>query len=167
VTGRFGRSVVRGRVRDDDGVVTETALERSPAMWLGDAEEHEAAGRWREGILCRYRALVVELSARRIVREVAGRTSGELKREVATAMAPAGADELPATEPEALPASVTPVGSMAQAFSEATELFEEVWYGGVESGPADRDRFDQLSRRVLTVPSDPARRQDTLVGAAQ
>lgn len=134
-SGRLSGSRRRGhRGRDDDGFVVEVGQEQSSASWLGEAEGHEAAGRWRNGIQCRYRALIVELASRGVVDEAAGRTSGELRQEVMAVASSAGA-ELGA-----------PLG---EDFSEATELFEEIWYGGLETGPAERDRFAELAGKVL------------------
>jgi hypothetical protein len=99
---------------------------RSPAEWRAEAAAHEAAGRWRDALRCRYRALVAELVGRGLVTEIPGRTSGEYRREV-NAVAPAA----------------------GPAFDGATELFEQAWYGDRVTGPQDQDRFDELARRVL------------------
>lgn len=96
--------------------------------WAAEAERCEGAGRWRDGLRCRYRALVGELAARGVVGDLVGRTAGELVGEVA-ANCPG------ASEP----------------FVSATELFESAWYGGRGVGPAERDRFAGLGQRVLAV----------------
>jgi hypothetical protein len=98
---------------------------RPPAEWLRDAEAFEANGDWREGLRCRYRALVVELVARRVVPDVPGRTAGEYRREVA----------------EASP-------DVASAFARATELFELAWYGHRDTGPDESRRFQSLADEV-------------------
>ncbi len=100
---------------------------RSPADWRAEAAAHGAAGRWRDALRCRYRALVAELVGRGLVEEIAGRTSGEYRRDV-NAVAPAA----------------------GPAFDGATDLFEQAWYGDRPAGPEDQDRFDELARRVLT-----------------
>jgi hypothetical protein len=100
---------------------------RTPGQWRAEAAEHEAAGRWRDALRCRYRALVAELVGRGVVEEIPGRTSGEYRREVG-AVAPAA----------------------APAFDGATELFEQAWYGDRPTGREDQEAFDDLARRVLT-----------------
>ena len=57
--------------------------QRPPADWLREAASYEAQGDWRNALLARYRALVAELGRRGVVDEIAGRTSGEYRREVA------------------------------------------------------------------------------------
>jgi hypothetical protein len=117
------------RARRDSGpsggpvVVTEAEVD---VDWAAEAVAHEAAGRWREGLRCRHRALVRELSGRGVLGDLAGRTSGELAREVADTCPPA-----------------------AEAFDAATELFELAWYGGSSVGPAERDRFVEQADRTL------------------
>lgn len=95
-------------------------------QWLADAEQAEAAGRWRDGLRCRYRALVAGLAERGVVEEVPGRTAGEYRADVAAAL-PVAADE----------------------FAGATDLFERAWYGDRSTGAEERDRFGALAGRVL------------------
>lgn len=104
-------------------------LSRRPAEWRAEAEALETAGRWREGLRCRHRALVAELVAVGTIPDRAGRTAGEYVRDVARATPAAGA-------------------SMAAA----TELFEAAWYGGATTGAAEAARFAELERAVLAVP---------------
>jgi hypothetical protein len=99
---------------------------RSSAEWRTDAAAHEAAGRWRDALRARYRALVADLAGRGVVEEIPGRTAGEYRRLV----------------DRAIPAVAGP-------FDEATGLFEETWYGNRRSGPDDQARFDHLAGRVL------------------
>ncbi len=100
---------------------------RRPAVdWRADAAAHEAAGEWRAGLRCRWRALVADLAGRGLVEEVPGRTAGEYRRQVADALPTASAD-----------------------FDAATALFEAAWYG---EHPADADQAEhlrRLSERVL------------------
>lgn len=99
---------------------------RPATDWRADAAAHEAAGEWRAGLRCRWRALVADLAGRGLVEEVPGRTAGEYRRQVAAA--------LPAAAPD---------------FDAATALFEAAWYG---EHPADADqaeRLRNLSERVL------------------
>lgn len=100
---------------------------RSPAEWRAEAAVHDAAGRWRDALRCRYRALVAELAGRGVVEEIPGRTTGEYRRQV-DAVVPAA----------------------APAFDGATDLFEQAWYGDRPTGREDQARFDELARRVLT-----------------
>ncbi|HEY8546520.1 MAG TPA: DUF4129 domain-containing protein [Acidimicrobiales bacterium] len=117
-----------GRVRRDRGdpVILATEAHRSAREWRSEAEAHEAAGRWREGLLCRYRALVVELVERKVIPDQPGRTAGEYVRDVA----------------EHHRAGSVP-------FAAATELFEATWYGRAPTGPDERDRFVALAAQVL------------------
>ena len=103
-------------------------LTRPAREWRAEADRLEAEGRWREGLRCRYRALVADLVRRGTIPEQAGRTAGEYARDVA------------AREPDAAP-----------SFAAATELFEAVWYGGADAGPADAERFRGFEARVLAV----------------
>lgn len=101
-------------------------LTRSPAEWRAEADQLEAAGRWREALRCRYRSLIAELVARGTIPDRAGRTAGEYVTDVQR-------DVPPASVPMAA----------------ATELFEAVWYGGAASGPDEAARFIDLERQVL------------------
>lgn len=122
---------VRHRLRRDPRVgAAESAVVVAEGEdgvdWAAAAEGHEAAGRWREGLRSRYRALVGELAERGVLAELVGRTAGELAREVATTCPPA-----------------------SPAFTAATDLFERAWYGGEATGPDERDRFAGLAADVL------------------
>ena len=99
---------------------------RTAAEWRAEAEAHEAAGQWRPGLRCRYRALVADLATRGLVEEVPGRTTGEYRRQVDAA-----------------------VPDVAPAFDGATVLFEGAWYGGRDTGADDAARFRELEARVL------------------
>lgn len=119
--GQVGRGV-RGPVV----VVRGHGSLRSAAEWRAEAAAHEAAGRWRDALRCRYRALVAELAGRAVLEEVPGRTSGEYRFDVDAA--------LPGASP---------------AFNRATDLFEEAWYGDRPMGPDEQAAFDELAQRVL------------------
>jgi hypothetical protein len=128
-----------------DAVIVGTEPHRPSQSWLREAEDHEAAGRWREGILCRYRALVTELVVREVIAELVGRTAGEYLQDVRRRAEP----------------------QMASKFSTATELFEDTWYGAAPTGPAERDRFIALSEelRHLRTHSEPEHRDvETMAG---
>jgi hypothetical protein len=107
-------------------VIVETDEHRSSRDWRSEAERHEAEGRWRDGLLCRYRSLVVDLVEREVIPDQVGRTAGEYVADVRR------------HHPEG-----------AAAFTAATDLFEGVWYGGADAGPAERDRFVGLAADVL------------------
>jgi hypothetical protein len=96
--------------------------------WAAEADRHEAAGRWRDALRCRYRVLVGELAEREVIPDLVGRTAGEYVRDVGRTCPPA-----------------------SSAFRAATELFEAAWYGGAATGPDERDRFVQLAGDVLAV----------------
>jgi Domain of unknown function (DUF4129) len=118
---------VRATRRDPSvpGFVVMTSR-RPAADWLADAARSEAAGDWRGALRYRYRALIAELSRRGLVDEVPGRTSGEYRHEVA----------------QSLP-------RVADAFGDATDLFELVVYGDAPAGPDASARARSLSDRVL------------------
>ena len=120
---RFTRSV-RGvpAVR----VAVDEHIGRSPRQWLEEAKSHEAAGRWRDAIRCRYRATLAEMAAGGLVEEVAGRTSGEYR----------------ATVEQDVPAA-------AQPFARVTLAFEEAWYGHGETTHSDVLAMREACRAVL------------------
>lgn len=120
---RFARGVTRDPGRSSRARPTPA---RTGAEWRAEAEAHERAGRWRMAVRCRYRALVAELAERGVVDEVAGRTAGEYRREIAAV----------------LPAVAEPLGR-------ATELFEAAWYGNRPTGEEDSADFRDLAHRVL------------------
>ena len=107
--------------------VSVTSETRRPATeWEREAEEHAAAGRWRDAVRCRYRALVATLAARGAVDEVPGRTAGEYRLEVLR------------TRPDA-----------AVPFADATDVFERAWYGAAPTEESDDRRFRQLASDAL------------------
>jgi hypothetical protein len=94
--------------------------------WRAELARAEAEGRWRDALRARYRILVGELAAREVITDLVGRTAGELVAEVR------------GSAPEVAP-----------AFAAATEVFEDVWYGGAPAEPERRDRFVALADQVL------------------
>src|SRR3546814_7900913 len=58
-------------------------LSRSPGEWRAMADELEAAGRWKEALRCRHRALVADLVRRGVIPDQAGRTAREYAADVA------------------------------------------------------------------------------------
>jgi hypothetical protein len=107
---------------------TMVELSRSADQWRADAATLEAAGRWREGLRCRHRALVADLVRAGAIPEQPGRTAREHARDVAR------------TRPE-----------VAVAMAAATDLFEAAWYGGAPTGAAEAARFADLEAQVLGV----------------
>lgn len=99
---------------------------RSAAEWRAEAEEAERAGRWRLALRARYRALVADLAEHGLVEDVAGRTSGEYRVEVATN-----------------------VPKVAAPFSGATEIFERAWYGRLDTDAEDAARLRELADEVM------------------
>jgi Domain of unknown function (DUF4129) len=110
--------------------------ERDATEWASDAEALEAAGRWKDAIRCRYRELVARLVESETVSPMAGRTTGELRADLA---------------------SGAPV--VAREFSEATLLFELPWYADAPTGPPENHRFRELSAAVLAGAADSRRRR--------
>jgi hypothetical protein len=120
---RASRSVQVGR---RVGIHVEGVHRRTPAEWRAEADALEAAGDWKHGLRCRYRALVGDLVAAGVLEDVAGRTTGEFRRDVA----------------DRAPERSTP-------FGEATELFELAWYADRPTGPEQSARFQALAADVV------------------
>lgn len=141
----------RPRIRDDDeddGDVLEEVGDviidrsREPRSWREEADAHAAAGRVRDALRCRYRALVGDLARRGLLDEIPGRTTGEER------------DQLVVSAPQA-----------AGRFDDAADLFDDAWYGDAPVDHADLQRFVVWENEVLaTAPAPPARR--TLIGSA-
>lgn len=120
---RFAGGVTRDGSRP---LGSSSPRRRSAADWRAEAEAAERAGKWRLALRARYRALVADLADAGLVEDVAGRTAGEYRVEVA-GNAPAA----------------------AAPFAGATEIFERAWYGQVETGADDAARFRELADDVL------------------
>ena len=116
---RFSRTVVADRATGTTPEMIE--LSRTPAEWRTRADEFEADGRWKDGLLARYRAVVGQLVLEGVLDEIPGRTTGEYRRELV--------DRRP---------------SLGPAFDEASTLFERAWYGDEPTGAVERDRFVEL-----------------------
>lgn len=113
---------------DDLGEVVAVDWSRSPQQWRAEADEHRQAGRWRDSLRCRYRALVGDLARRGLIDEIPGRTTGEERTQL-TAVASA------AHEP----------------FDAAANLFDDAWFGDREVGPGDDDDFRRYETEVLQI----------------
>jgi hypothetical protein len=105
--------------------VPGTRPSRSSAAWAAEADGHVAAARWREAVRCRYAAVVTSLVEDGVLGEVPGRTVRELDRELAVA-APSLADDV----------------------RSAGVVFEEVWYGHGDAGPAELAVVVRAAREV-------------------
>lgn len=118
----------RARPEDDEAVDIEVAVAstRPSHSWLDEAAEAEAAGRWKDGLRARFRALVAELIERDLVRSLPGRTVGEFRAEVRR-----GAPEV------------------ADTFAGACRLFERAYYGDEPTGPAEAAEFAAAAERVV------------------
>ena len=115
----------------DDGDILErdaVAVDRSrePVKWRAEAEQHRRAGRYRDALRCRYRALVGDLARRGLIDEIPGRTTGEERAQLGR---------------------VTPAASAP--FNSAADLFDGAWYGNLNVDAADDDAFQALERDVL------------------
>jgi hypothetical protein len=105
-----------------------TEVRRSALDWDRDAEEHERAGRWRDAVRCRYRALAARLGSAGVVDdEDQTRTPREQRMEVDVALPP----------------------DAARSFAEAVDLFERAWYGQRPTGEGEGTRFRSLADGVL------------------
>lgn len=116
---------------DTDDEVEEAAVaidrSREPTNWRAEAEEHRRAGRYREAMRCRYRALVGDLARRGLIDEIPGRTTGEERT------------QLRKVEPNA-----------GSPFTSAADLFDGAWYGHHEVGADDDERFQSFESEVLS-----------------
>jgi len=126
--------VVVRRIRTPESIEeepTETEVEhrRAAAAWRSDALDHEAAGEWKQAIRARYRLLVRTLTDRGQLPEVPGRTTGELREDLARTTPTAGDD-----------------------FDTASLLFELPWYADVATGPDENARFRAAAEAVLAAP---------------
>jgi hypothetical protein len=124
-------AVLRSRVQrpaEDDEPLSETEVEhrRSAQEWDDEAATLEAAGNWKEAVRARYRSLVRTLVDRRQLPDVAGRTTGELRGDLAATTPAATAD-----------------------FEVATRCFELVWYAGESADRDDAALVAEASRRVV------------------
>lgn len=147
----------RGRRRRRTRIVDEPEVEvlggvridtsREPADWRRDADAHRAAGRFRDALRCRYRALVGDLARAGLIDEIPGRTTGEERVQLAEVAAVA-----------------------APPFDRVAELFDSTWYGDRPASDGDVAEVEQLERQVLQLVAQlppeagPARQQPTLVG---
>jgi len=128
-----GERVRRRRRRHIDEPADEIELgvvaidrSREPFDWRAEAEAHRRAGRYRDAVRCRYRALVGDLARMGLIDEIPGRTTGEERQQLR----------------EVVPTAST-------AFEAAADLFDDAWYGHAAIDGADDDRFQVLEAGVL------------------
>lgn len=122
---------LRGTRRDPAIASAERAtIGRSHADWTAEAEEHESAGRWRDAVRCRYRAVIADLAWKGQVEEVPGRTAGEYLSDLR----------------QSLP-------SAAEAFAELTVAFEVAWYGDRPVDAQDGALAKDAAQRTLRAAS--------------
>lgn len=116
------------RVKAESEPATEAEVEhrRRAKEWMADAERLEAAGEWKEALRARFRHLVRTLVDRRQLPDVPGRTTGELRGDLARTT-PAGADP----------------------FDTCCILLELAWYAGLPTGPEENVRLRAEAQRVL------------------
>lgn len=100
--------------------------ERPPQRWRGLARQHREAGEFRDAVRCEYRALVGDLARAGIVDEIPGRTSGEERAQLRV-IAP----------------------SVALAFDEAADIFDQSWFDDPPTTVEVDERFQQMARAVL------------------
>lgn len=140
---RFAR-----RVQRDPAVaaVSGDGIGRDPADWEAEAAEHERAGRRREALRCRYRALIAGLAGAGVVDEAPGRTTGEYLAEVRTRRPAAAAD-----------------------VAAVTAAFEAAWYGHEPVGSATLDEVRRRSEAARTAATEapPATRDPTPATAGE
>lgn len=122
---RFGR-VGRLPRSEESAARVMVELTRTPAEWRAEADAMEGAGRWKDGLRCRHRALIGDLVRRSAIPDRAGRTARE------------HVDDIAVTRPE-----------VVEGFTEATALFEAAWYGDLPTGPDESARFRELAEAVL------------------
>lgn len=126
--------VVRNHVRKpqrDSADTSETSIEhdRPADEWDRDAARFEAEHQWKDALKARYRQMIRILVDRRQLPDVPGRTTGELRSDLAVTT-PA------ATEP----------------FDRASFAFELGWYAHVPIGEGDYGAFRREVSIVLAAP---------------
>lgn len=129
-SGRSRTKKKRDKADDDLDQVEQAAVaidrSREPTNWRAEADEHRRAGRYREAMRCRYRALVGDLARRGLIDEIPGRTTGEERTQLRQVQPDAG-----------------------RPFTSAADLFDGAWYGHHAVDADDDDRFQSFERDVL------------------
>ncbi len=99
--------------------------------WSGDAERFEAEGNYKEALRCRFGELVRELIDQRRIDSVPGRTTGELREDIASNF----------------PGAFEPFDHLCFAF-------ELAWFADVAVSSQDYERVKELVERVRNSPVD-------------
>lgn len=127
-----GRRRRRRETSDSDADETEhlepriVDHRRQPSSWRDEADDHRRAGRCRDALRCRYRALVGDLARRRVLDEIPGRTTGEERLQLA---------------------QLAPDGSAP--FALAADLFDGAWYGQMSVDDGDVEQMVAWETEVL------------------
>lgn len=100
-----------------DDVIDELST-RDPGQWAAAASDHETQQDWKKAIRCRYAELVSTAFALGCALAEPGRTTGEVRRDVA------------ASCPDC-----------SDAFDELTDIFELIWFS---DRPATRDAHERV-----------------------
>lgn len=121
------------RHRSDVELEPEAEVEahRTAREWSAAAARHEAAGEWKDGLRCRFRALTERLAGEGVVPDTPGRTSGEYRLDVASTLPEVSGD-----------------------FEHAALLFDRAWYGDFDTGPEEAEEFAEHADRVLASVGD-------------
>ena len=123
------RHQVRRRRPAEPELEVEIEHRRSAREWASDAERLEAAGDWKSALRARYRHLVRTLVDRGQLPDVAGRTTGELREDLAR------------TTPDA-----------ADAFDTASLRFELAWYADLATDEQQVAELRAAAEQVLAAP---------------
>lgn len=119
------RAVARRRLAGGEDAILDDVLgdldERSAEQWATDAHASEARRDWKEAIRCRYAEIVGTAFATGCAVAEPGRTTGELRRDVAAARE-----------------------DCADAFAELTDIFELVWFADRAATSASHERVVEL-----------------------
>lgn len=115
---------------DDDtereiGPVRSNDPRRHPREWRAEADEHRRAGRYRDALRCRYRALVGDLARAGVIDEIPGRTTGEERAQMGATVA------------------------AAAPFRRAADLFDDAWFGDAVVDDADVQAMEVLEHEVI------------------
>ena len=107
------------------GPVRSIDPRRHPREWRAEADEHRRAGRYRDALRCRYRALVGDLARAGVIDEIPGRTSGEERGQMGATVA------------------------AAAPFRRAADLFDDAWFGDAVVDDADVQAMEVLEHEVI------------------
>lgn len=144
-----------------DGVLGARVVDHDtpPGEWRRRADDHAAHGEYRDAVRCRYRALVGDLARAGYVDEIAGRTSGEERAQVASTvirLARTGHADPPAGHADIAGQSA----QVTMSFDRAAGTFDAAWFDDELVSVGDLDGFVADERVVLdAVASGPSNRR--------